>query len=137
MYPSDLDCGRQYPSKRDVPPIPHLANAETPHRNVWYAERYHSVISKWEELDRASRGCEKERPADESGPREEEMSTALWMNIPLMVLAFGLMAGVPLWLVLRRPDWHGKQETRSVPAYLARRKAPVRAGLGRLPLTAG
>ena len=36
------------------------------------------------------------------------MSTALWMNIPLMVLAFGLMAGIPLWMVLRRHDWHGK-----------------------------
>ena len=36
------------------------------------------------------------------------MSAVLWMNIPLMVLAFGLMAGIPLWLVLRRHDWHGK-----------------------------
>jgi hypothetical protein len=53
------------------------------------------------------------------------MSTALWMNIPLMVLAFALWVGVPLWLVLRRKDWQGKQETRSVPAYLARRPVPV------------
>jgi hypothetical protein len=59
------------------------------------------------------------------------MSTALWMNIPLMVLAFGLMAGIPLWLVLRRADWHGKQETRSVPTYLARRANPVRPSLVR------
>ena len=34
------------------------------------------------------------------------MSAVLWMNIPLMVLAFGLMTGIPLWLVLRREDWH-------------------------------
>ncbi len=53
------------------------------------------------------------------------MSTALWMNIPLMVLAFALWVGVPLWMVLRRKDWQGKQETRSVPAYLARRPVPV------------
>jgi hypothetical protein len=49
----------------------------------------------------------------------------LWLNIPLMVLAFGLTAGIPLWLVLRRPDWHGAPETRSVPAYVAHRQ-PVR-----------
>ena len=46
------------------------------------------------------------------------MSTILWMNVPLMVIAFGLMAGIPLWLVLRRHDWHGKHETPSVPAYM-------------------
>jgi hypothetical protein len=29
-----------------------------------------------------------------------------WMlvNIPLMVLFFALWAGIPMWLVLRRPD---------------------------------
>ena len=42
---------------------------------------------------------------------------ALWMNIPLMILAFGVWTGVPLWLVLRHPDRH-PSEGRSVPAYL-------------------
>jgi hypothetical protein len=65
------------------------------------------------------------------------MSTALWMNIPLMVLAFGLVAGIPLWMVLRRTDWHGKPEARTVPAYLARRTAPVRAPMVRLPRSVG
>jgi hypothetical protein len=69
------------------------------------------------------------------------MSTALWMNIPLMVLAFGLMAGIPLWLVLRRHDWHGKHETPSVPAYMApyltRRPVPVRVAMVRLPRSTG
>ncbi|MGH3249982.1 MAG: hypothetical protein ACRDOI_27805 [Trebonia sp.] len=65
------------------------------------------------------------------------MSTALWINIPLMVLAFGLMAGIPLWMVLRRPDWHDKHETRTVPAYLARRPAPVRVAMVRLPRSSG
>jgi hypothetical protein len=66
------------------------------------------------------------------------MSEVLWMNVPLMVLIFGLWAGIPLWLVLRRHDWHGKQEARIIPAYLAARRAiPVRAGLIRLPRAAG
>lgn len=50
------------------------------------------------------------------------MSAVLWMNIPLMVFAFGLMAGIPLWMVLRRQEWHGKQETRAVPAYIVRQR---------------
>jgi hypothetical protein len=53
------------------------------------------------------------------------------MNIPLMVLAFGLMVGIPLWMVTRRSDWHGKQETRTVPAYLVRRAQPIRASMVR------
>ena len=50
------------------------------------------------------------------------MSAVLWMNIPLMVLAFGLMAGIPLWMVLRRQEWHGRQEARAVPAYIVRQR---------------
>jgi hypothetical protein len=51
----------------------------------------------------------------------------LWMNIPLMILAFGVWVGVPLWLVLRHPDRH-PGESRSVPAYLRERwpKRPAR-----------
>lgn len=65
------------------------------------------------------------------------MSAALWMNIPLMVLAFGLMAGIPLWLVLRHEHWRGKPEARTVPAYLTRRTAPVRVSMVRLPRAVG
>jgi hypothetical protein len=65
------------------------------------------------------------------------MSTALWMNSPLMLLAFALWVGVPLWMVLHRPDWRGKQETRSVPAYLARRAAPVQVAMVRVPRPVG
>jgi len=50
--------------------------------------------------------------------------TALWVNIPLMVLAFGLMTGIPLWMVLRRPD-RNPAETRSVPGYAQSRTATV------------
>ena len=43
----------------------------------------------------------------------------LWINIPLMVLAFALCAGIPMWLVLRHPDkGPGPAETRDVPEYL-------------------
>jgi hypothetical protein len=62
------------------------------------------------------------------------MFTALSMNVPLMVLAFALWVGVPLWMVRNRPDWAGKQETRSVPAYLARRGAPVQVAMARVPV---
>jgi len=55
------------------------------------------------------------------------MSAVLWMNVPLMVLALGLMAGIPLWLVIRRRDWHHKPEVLAVPAYLAPRAVPARA----------
>jgi hypothetical protein len=65
------------------------------------------------------------------------MSAVLWMNIPLMVLAFGLMVGIPLWMVLRRTDWHAKPEARVVPAYLVRPARPVRAATVRLPRHAG
>jgi hypothetical protein len=41
----------------------------------------------------------------------------LWMNVPLMIAAFGLWVGVPLWLVLRHPERH-PEENRSVPAYV-------------------
>ena len=48
----------------------------------------------------------------------------LWMNIPLMIIAFGLWVGVPLWLVLRHPE-QNPQENRAVPAYLrAQQRAP-------------
>jgi hypothetical protein len=28
-----------------------------------------------------------------------------WLNVPLMALFFLAVAGIPLWLVLRRPDF--------------------------------
>jgi hypothetical protein len=55
-----------------------------------------------------------------SGRRvKEAIMTAhvLWMNIPLMVVAFGLWVGVPLWLVLRHPERNPK-ENRAMPAYM-------------------
>ena len=61
------------------------------------------------------------------------MSDVLLMNIPLMVLAFALWVGIPLWLVVRRSDWRGKPEARTVPAYMERRVTPVRAARLRLP----
>jgi hypothetical protein len=45
----------------------------------------------------------------------------MWMNIPLMVLAFSLWVGVPMWMVLRHPDRH-PAETRTLPHYLRQRQ---------------
>jgi hypothetical protein len=65
-------------------------------------------------------------PRWEAGPKEVIMSAlVLWINIPLMVLAFGLMVGIPLWMVLRHPDQHPK-ENRSMPAYLVPRPRMAR-----------
>lgn len=55
------------------------------------------------------------------------MSTAMWMNLPLMVIAFGLVVGIPLWMVLRHPDWHGKRQAHPVPDYLTRGASADRA----------
>ena len=41
----------------------------------------------------------------------------LWLNILLCTAAFGIIAGVPLWMVLRHPD-RNPAETRRLPAYL-------------------
>ncbi len=49
----------------------------------------------------------------------------LWMNIPLMIAAFGLWVGVPLWLVLRHPERNPK-ENRAVPAYLQMQQRAAR-----------
>jgi hypothetical protein len=43
-------------------------------------------------------------------------TTALLVNIPLMVLAFALMTGIPLWLVFKHPD-RKPREARTVPQY--------------------
>jgi hypothetical protein len=43
-------------------------------------------------------------------------TTALAINIPLMVLFLALWTGIPLWLVFKRPD-RGPATARTVPAY--------------------
>ena len=54
----------------------------------------------------------------------------LWLNIPLMVLFGGAVAGIPLWLVLRRPDFGPESASRPglVPARVAARYAQARPG---------
>ena len=55
----------------------------------------------------------------------------LWLNIPLMVLFAAAVAGIPLWLVLRRPDFGPEAASRPgrVPAPVAARYAQARTGL--------
>ena len=48
----------------------------------------------------------------------------LWINIPLMSLAFAFWVGVPLWLVLRHPDVRTRENS-TVPAYLVARQGAV------------
>jgi len=51
----------------------------------------------------------------------------LWINLPFMVLFFGLWAGIPMWMIFKRPDRH-LGETRTIPAYLRQPSAvPVPA----------
>jgi hypothetical protein len=47
--------------------------------------------------------------------------TWLWLNIPLMVLFAAAVVGIPLWLVLRRPDFGPEPASRpgEVPASVA------------------
>lgn len=66
------------------------------------------------------------------------MSEILLLNVPLMVLFLALWAGIPLYFVLRRRDWHHKPEARMIPAYLAApRTARPRRATVRVPRTAG
>jgi hypothetical protein len=49
---------------------------------------------------------------------EEPTMTALLYNIPLMVLFFALIVGIPMWLVVRRPDTGPQPAEASALAYL-------------------
>jgi hypothetical protein len=42
------------------------------------------------------------------------MLATLWLNIVLMAVFFGLCVGIPVWLVLKRPD--RKPEIAAAPA---------------------
>jgi hypothetical protein len=54
----------------------------------------------------------------------------LWLNIPLMVLFAAAVVGIPLWLVLRRPDFGPETASRpgEVPARVGARYAAAGAG---------
>ena len=42
------------------------------------------------------------------------MSTWFWLNIPLGVATFSAVVGIPLWMVIKRPDTgHDVTETRA------------------------
>jgi len=54
-------------------------------------------------------------------------ATALAINIPLMVIAFALITGIPLWLVFKHPD-RKPSLARTVPQYRRARAARVAPG---------
>ena len=35
----------------------------------------------------------------------------LWLNVPAMVAFFAAWTGIPLYMVLKRPDWSGAKRT--------------------------
>jgi hypothetical protein len=51
----------------------------------------------------------------------------LWLNIPLMSVFFLAVAGIPLWLVLRRPDFAAAPADRSgeLPVTVAAPEVPA------------
>ena len=49
----------------------------------------------------------------------------LWLNIPLMALFFLAVAGIPLWLVLRRPDFAEAPADRQLPATVPPQGVPA------------
>jgi hypothetical protein len=51
-------------------------------------------------------------------------ATAFAINIPLMVIAFALVTGIPLWLVFKHPD-RSPGLTRTVPQYRRARATHV------------
>jgi hypothetical protein len=60
---------------------------------------------------RAQNGLRSSPPSLETSPaqarrRQQEVMFVswLWLNLPLDVLFFAAMSGIPLWLVLRHPD---------------------------------
>jgi hypothetical protein len=54
------------------------------------------------------------------------MASWLWLNIPLMAVFFLATAGIPLWLVLRRPDWSGGEKQPSTAEAHAHRRKEAR-----------
>jgi hypothetical protein len=51
------------------------------------------------------------------------MSTWFWLNIPICAVIFSAMVGIPLWMVIKRPD-------------TGREVAEVKARMGAIPLHA-
>jgi hypothetical protein len=50
-----------------------------------------------------------------------------WLNVPLMAVFFVAVAGIPLWLVLRRPDFAAApaDQRGQPPVTLAAREIPA------------
>jgi hypothetical protein len=61
----------------------------------------------------------------------------VWLNVPLIVLAFSAMVGIPLWLTFKRPDTH-PDYTEARAHYLAKaRRAHVAAVAAEQPADGG
>jgi hypothetical protein len=47
----------------------------------------------------------------------------LWINIGFAAVFVALWSGIPLWMILKRPD-RDPRETRTLPAYMRQGMAP-------------
>ena len=72
------------------------------------------------------------KPA-QTGWRDEGgvMSTWFWLNIPLCAVIFSAMVGIPLWMVIKRPDTgrevaEVKARIRAIPLHAVSKEEVVR-----------
>jgi hypothetical protein len=69
----------------------------------------------------------------QAGRRDEGgvMGTWFWLNIPLCAVIFSAMVGIPLWMVIKRPDTGHevteiKARMRAIPLHAVSRQEVVR-----------
>lgn len=53
-------------------------------------------------------------------------SPYVWIYIPIALFLFAVFSGIPLWMVLRRPD-RAPQETQDIPEYYRQRMLAERS----------
>ena len=73
-----------------------------------------------------------EWPARVAGDRTEVTQVSwMWLNIPLMVLVVLAVAGIPLWLVLTRPEYSGRPDGSALDAEMHAQRLVELAKQGR------
>jgi hypothetical protein len=106
--------------------------AQRIHSLIGHSQACHRLGSGWPDINQEGCGNEWQGLSKKGGPEEAVMTAeVLWITIPLVVLAFALWVGVPMWIVLRHPD-RRPSETRTVPVYL-RERAVARGSYRGIP----
>lgn len=65
------------------------------------------------------------------------MTGLVWLNIPLIVLAFAAIVGIPLWLTFSRPETHPDYAEARAHFMAKARRAHVAAVSAEMPDAAG